>query len=98
MTTKNDTQNASAQNDENGAYNKVDLNTATKMDIAKVPFLTNRRADLILRARHNQPGGKFTSVEQLREVTGIGDGIYNTIKDSFFIPGDKSNDAKASNA
>ena len=60
----------------------VNLNTATKEELMTVNGIGEAKADAIIKYREEHP---FTSTEQLKEVNGIGDSIYDKVKDSFTV-------------
>ncbi len=62
-----------------GAGAVVDLNTATLADLDGLPRIGPALAQRILDWR--EAHGRFASVDQLREVTGIGDKIFADLKD-----------------
>jgi competence protein ComEA len=62
---------------------KVNLNTATLEQLDGLPGVGPVLAQRILDWR--QANGSFTSVDQLREVTGIGDAKYGDLKDQVTV-------------
>lgn len=58
---------------------KVNLNTASKEELMTLNGIGEARAGSILKYREEQGG--FQTVEQLKEIEGIKDGIFNKIKD-----------------
>lgn len=62
---------------------KVDLNKASKEELMTLDGIGEARADAILKYRED--GGGFHSAEELKEVEGIKDGIYNKIKDKIKV-------------
>lgn len=58
---------------------KVDLNTATKEQLDALPGVGTVTAERILQWRSGH--GRFTSVDQLREVGGIGDSKLSKLRD-----------------
>ena len=62
-----------------GPMAKVDLNTATEDQLEALPGVGPAMAQHILTWRSQH--GQFTSISQLRDVSGIGDGRYAKLKD-----------------
>lgn len=61
----------------------VNINTAVVDDLITLPGIGEERAKAIVRYRVMH--GAFTSVEDLKEVDGIGDGIMEQIRDYVTI-------------
>jgi competence ComEA-like helix-hairpin-helix protein len=57
----------------------VNINTASKEDLAKLPGIGDKRADAIIQAR------PFKSPEDLMKVKGIKEGLYNKLKSHITI-------------
>jgi competence protein ComEA len=57
----------------------LDLNTATATDLETLPGIGPTLAEAIVREREKR--GRFTSVEDLKQVRGIGDGRFADIRD-----------------
>lgn len=55
----------------------VNINTCTEEELLAVEGIGEKRAALIV-AYRNEIGG-YTSVDQIKNIKGIGDGIYNDI-------------------
>ncbi len=58
---------------------KINLNTATKEDIEKLPGIGEKKAEAIISSR------PFANPEDIMKVKGIKQGIYNKIKDSITV-------------
>lgn len=58
---------------------RVDLNTATEEQLDELPGVGEVTADRIIRWRTEH--GRFTSVEQLREIGGIGESRFERLRD-----------------
>lgn len=77
-------ENAACIKDENVTTNEdsenklVNLNTATKEELMSLSNIGESKADLIIEYRNKS---KFKSIEELKNVKGIGDSIYDKIKD-----------------
>ncbi len=57
---------------------RLDLNSATLDDLAALPGLGRERARRIIRRR--ELGGRFRSVEELREVRGVGEKTFEQLR------------------
>lgn len=57
----------------------IDLNTATVAELSALPGIGEKRAEAIIEYRTQH--GPFTSTGEVMEVSGIGPGIYEQIKD-----------------
>lgn len=63
-----------------------DLNQATLRDIANIPFMNEQRARLIIAYRESV--GEFKTIDEVDEVTGIGDKLSKLIKQHFHVGGE----------
>lgn len=61
----------------------VNLNTASVEELCTLSGIGEAKAEAILGYRTEV--GAFSSIEQLKEVTGIGDSLFNQIKESIYI-------------
>ena len=61
----------------------VNLNTATAEDLCELSGIGEAKAEAIL-AYRAEIGG-FTSIEQMKEVSGIGDSLFQKIKKNIYI-------------
>ena len=61
----------------------ISINTASKEELMKLPGIGESKANTIItyRAEH----GEFKNIEDIKNVSGIGDSIYNQIKDLITI-------------
>ena len=62
---------------------KVNINTATKGELDTLPGVGESTANKIISYR--EENGKFNSIEEITEVSGIGDSKYEQIKDLIEI-------------
>ncbi|GHN30425.1 helix-hairpin-helix domain-containing protein [Lactobacillus delbrueckii] len=61
----------------------INLNTATASDLQKLNGIGEKKAEQIIAYR--QEKGSFKSIDELKEVSGIGDKTFATIKDQLTI-------------
>ena len=61
------------------AFGAVDLNTASKEELMSLTGIGTAKAEAIIAAR------PFTSTDEIKKVKGIGEGIYNNIKDEIIV-------------
>lgn len=79
-------QGAEAQGMEEGkeaSDGLVNINTASKEELCTLSGIGTSRAESIISYREEQGG--FQSIEEIKNVTGIKDGLYEKIKDSIKI-------------
>ena len=62
---------------------RVDINTAAKEELMTLNGIGEARADSIIKYREEH--GAFQSIEELKEVEGIKDGIFNKVKDQIKV-------------
>lgn len=77
MTSSNDISNKEEKS------SKVNINTATQAQLETLPGIGPSTATKIIVYRKEK--GKFNKVEEIKEVSGIGESKYNKIKDFIFI-------------
>jgi competence protein ComEA len=63
----------------------VNINTAGADELKALPGIGPAKAEAIVEYRKQH--GNFKSVEELKNVKGIGDGIYNRLKDEATVSG-----------
>lgn len=63
----------------------LDLNEASAADLTRLPGIGEKRAQAIVAYREEH--GPFQSVEDVTQVSGIGEGIFNQIRDYVSIDG-----------
>ena len=73
------------QNDSKEENNnkKININTATKEELDTLPGIGESTAQKIINYR--KENGKFSNIEELKEVSGIGDSKFENIKDLICI-------------
>lgn len=62
---------------------KLDLNLAAKEDLMNLPGVGESKADAIIKYREEH--GRFNSIEEIKNITGIKDGIFNQIKEYIMV-------------
>jgi len=65
------------------ADSRVNLNTATKEELMKLPGIGEAKAEAILEHRKNKRS--FRSPEELKQVSGIGEKMYERLKDHIRV-------------
>ena len=71
---------AETANDSDG---RIDLNLATVAELMTLPGIGQAKADSIVRYR--EKNGAFSSIEEIKQVEGIKEGVYNRIKDDIKV-------------
>lgn len=66
-----------------GTDNKVNLNTASLEELMTLPGIGEAKATSIIKYREQQ--GKFQTIEDIKQITGIKDGVYNKISDKIKV-------------
>ena len=62
---------------------KININTATSEELQTLDGIGEAKAKAIIEYRENN--GKFEKIEDLKNVSGIGDSVYEKIKDNITI-------------
>ena len=63
--------------------NTVNINTASQEELMTLPGIGESRAAAIIACREEK--GSFTSIEEIKNVAGIGNGIFNRLKDLITV-------------
>jgi competence protein ComEA len=66
---------------------RVDINTASVEELARLPGIGPAKAQAIVEYRSEEP---FRKPEDLRKVKGIGDKLYEQLKDQISVGGSAS--------
>lgn len=66
-----------------GEDGKISLNTASKDELMTLTGIGEVKAEAIIRYREDKGG--FTSIEELKEIEGIKEGVFNKVKDQIKI-------------
>lgn len=62
---------------------KVNINTATSEELEKLPGIGQAMASRIVTYR--KENGKFSKIEDIKNVSGIGDAKFNNIKSYIYV-------------
>ena len=73
----------SAETEENEKDVKVNINTANKEKLETLPGIGETNAKKIIDYR--EENGKFKSIEDIKNVSGIGDAKFNSLKDKITV-------------
>ena len=63
--------------------NKVNINTATKEELMTLPGIGESKAEAIIKYREEY--GPFQNIEDITNITGIKEGVYDNIKDFIIV-------------
>ena len=74
---------AAQMRSERQANGQDNLNTATAAELCTLSGIGEAKAEAILAYREEI--GAFTSIEQIKNVTGIGESLFKQIKESIYI-------------
>lgn len=81
--TSNNGENVIVENKYEGENNMININTATQTELETLSGIGPSTALKIINYREEH--GKFKSIEEIKEVPGIGDAKYDNIKDMIEI-------------
>lgn len=82
-TDQNPTENNAGASSSSNSKGKVNINKATEAELTSVPGIGASTAQKIISYR--EENGKFKSVEDIKNVKGIGDSKYESMKDSICV-------------
>ena len=74
---------ATEENKGNGEFSKVNINTATQTELETLPGIGPSTSLKIINYR--EENGNFTNIDEIKEVSGIGDAKYENIKDLICV-------------
>ena len=81
---KNETKkNKATSNEQETIIEPININTATVSDFDKLPGIGASKAESIVQYR--EKNGPFEKIEDLKEISGIGDALFEKIKDYITI-------------
>lgn len=72
-----------AATDDGQATSLVNLNTATTEELQQLTGIGEKKAELIIQYREEQGG--FKQIDDLKQVSGIGDKTFESLKDSITV-------------
>ena len=81
--TENNNNSYSNTDEGKNVNSKVNINTASKEELDTLPGIGPSTAEKIINYRKEK--GKFKSIEEIKDVSGIGDSKYENIKDMIEI-------------
>lgn len=67
-----------SSNDSNSNVGKININTATKDELMTIPKIGESKADAIIEYRNNK---KFENIDEIKNISGIGDKVFESIKE-----------------
>ena len=76
------TNEVSGQSENSNSSGKINLNSASKDELKTLPGIGDTRADEIIRYRENTG---FSKVEDIKNISGIGDKTYEKLKDLISV-------------
>ncbi len=62
---------------------KININTATVEELTALKGIGEKKAISIV--EHRKEAGQFAAIEDLKDVKGVGDKIFNKIKDQIVV-------------
>lgn len=71
------------ENTSNSSKGKININKATVSELTSIPGVGNSTAEKIVSYRDKN--GKFSSIEDIKNVSGIGDAKYEKLKDYISV-------------
>ena len=76
-------QTSQNEGEEGEKSGKINLNTSTKEELMTLPGIGESKADSIIKYREEQ--GKFQSIEDIKQIEGIKDGVFQKIEDLITV-------------
>jgi len=71
------------KNTDDNQTDKVNINTASKQQLMTIPGVGEKKAQAIISYR--ETNGSFTSIDEVKKVEGIKDGVFEKMKDYIVI-------------
>jgi len=75
--------NQSLVSGNSGDSDKVNINTASKIDLVTLPGIGEAKADMIINYRTEK--GSFSKIEDIMNITGIKEGLFNKISEYITV-------------
>ena len=69
--------------DNNITNNKININNCSKEDLLSLPGIGYAKADSIIEYRNQN--GRFSNIEDIKKVSGIGEELFNRIKNEITV-------------
>lgn len=83
LSSASDQDGMSVSGENNSANGKININTAGKEELMTLTGIGEAKAQSILQYR--QEHGSFRSIEELKQIEGIKDGVFNKIKEDITV-------------
>ena len=80
---ENQTDTATSEKENNNTSKKININKATQSELETLPGIGPSTASKIITYR--EENGKFKTIENIKDVSGIGEAKYNSIKDFITV-------------
>ncbi|MBQ4583535.1 MAG: helix-hairpin-helix domain-containing protein [Bacilli bacterium] len=80
---KNNKESENVSNSTEEANKLININTASSSDLTSLPGVGESKANNIIKYR--EENGNFKSIEDIKSVSGIGDALFNKIKEFITI-------------
>ena len=81
--TKSNNKENDSNQDNNIITDKININTASLLDLQTIPGIGESKAKAIIEYRDNE--GIFNNIEDIKNVSGIGDSLYEKIKEYITV-------------
>ena len=83
LTNNNDNKQKEDKNENQTINDKVSINSATKEELMTLTGIGEAKANAIISYRNEN--GLFKNIEDIKNVSGIGDSIFEKIKDNITL-------------
>jgi competence protein ComEA len=68
---------------QNGSSDKININNADESQLQEIPGIGPAKASAIIEYRESN--GSFNTIEDIKNITGIGDKTFEKLKDSISV-------------